>query len=94
VDVSLQLIPVGDTTDREISNASQDIRGTLERLQGVAQIGIPTIVRAEIAPTGSDKRPRPAEARAGPSNSVPASGDAMAEAFRRAGLTGKAPGRR
>jgi hypothetical protein len=40
VDVSLQLIPVGDTTDREISNASQDIRGTLERLQGVAQIGI------------------------------------------------------
>jgi protein Tex len=54
----------------------------------------PTIARADIAPTGSDKRPRPAEARAGPSNSVPASGDAMAEAFRRAGLTGKAPGRR
>jgi uncharacterized protein len=54
----------------------------------------PTIARADIAPTGPDKRPRPAEARAGPSNSVPASGDAMAEAFRRAGLTGKAPGRR
>src|SRR5262249_20315979 len=52
----------------------------------------PTIARADIAPTGSDKRPRPV--RAGPSNSVPVSGDAMAEAFRRAGVTGKAPGRR
>src|SRR5262245_36558718 len=54
----------------------------------------PTIARADIAPTGSDKRPRPAETRARPSSSAPASGDAMAEAFRRAGLTGKAPGRR
>ena len=54
----------------------------------------PTIARVDIAPTGSEKRPRPAETRADPSNSVPASGDAMAEAFRRAGLTGKAPGRR
>ena len=43
---------------------------------------------------GSEKRPRPAETRGSRSNSVPASGDAMAEAFRRAGLTGKAPGRR
>jgi protein Tex len=50
-----------------------------------------TIARANIAPTGSDKRPRLAETRAGPSNSVPASGDAMAEAFRRAGLAGKTP---
>ena len=54
----------------------------------------PTTASAEVAPGGSDKRLRPAETRAGPSNSVPASGDAMAEAFRRAGLTGKAPGRR
>ena len=54
----------------------------------------PTIARADIAPMGSDKRLRPAETRVGRSNSVPASGDAMAEAFRRAALTGKAPGRR
>jgi protein Tex len=53
----------------------------------------PTTARAEVAPTDSDKRLRPAETRAGRSNSVPASGDAMAEAFRRAGLTGKTPGR-
>jgi uncharacterized protein len=52
-----------------------------------------TKARAEIAPTGSDKRLRPAETRADRSNSVPASGDAMAEAFRRAGLAGKTPGR-
>jgi uncharacterized protein len=49
--------------------------------------------RAEIPPTGSEKCLRPGETRAGRSNSVPASGDSMAEAFRRAGLTGKTPGR-
>jgi hypothetical protein len=54
----------------------------------------PTIARADIAPMGSDKRLRPAETRVGRGNFVPASGDAMAEAFRRAALTGKAPGRR
>jgi predicted RNA-binding protein with RPS1 domain len=54
----------------------------------------PTTERAAIAPTDSDKRLRPAETRAGRSNSVPASGDAMAEAFRRAGLTGKTPAQR
>ena len=53
----------------------------------------PTTARADIAPTGSGKRLRPAETRAARSNSVPASGDAMTEAFRRAGLTGKTPGR-
>jgi|GraSoiStandDraft_24_1057298.scaffolds.fasta_scaffold12560_1 uncharacterized protein len=53
----------------------------------------PTTARAEIHPTESEKRLRPAETRAGRSNSVPAGGDAMAEAFRRAGLTGKTPGR-
>ncbi len=53
----------------------------------------PTAARAEIAPTGSEKRLRPAETRAGRSNPVPASGDAMAEAFRRAGLGGKTPRR-
>src|SRR2546428_289528 len=52
-----------------------------------------TKARAEIAPTGSDKRLRPAETRADRSNSVPASGDAMAEAFRRAGFAGQTPGR-
>src|SRR5246127_4310557 len=53
----------------------------------------PTIARVDIARTGSEKRLRPAETRAGRSNSVPASGDALAEAFALAGLTGTAPGR-
>jgi hypothetical protein len=51
----------------------------------------PATARAEIAATGSEKRLRPAEMRPGRSNPVPASGDAMAEAFRRAGLAGKTP---
>jgi uncharacterized protein len=51
----------------------------------------PTTTRAEITPTGLDKRLRPAEMHAGRSNPVPASGDAMAEAFRRAGLRSKPP---
>ncbi len=50
-------------------------------------------VRAEFGPAGSEKRRRPDETRAGRSNAVPASGDAMAEAFRRAGLADKTPGR-
>jgi uncharacterized protein len=53
-----------------------------------------TAARPAIAPSGSEKRLRPAETRAGGSNLAPASGGGMAEAFRRAGLTGKAPGRR
>src|SRR5262249_5777012 len=53
----------------------------------------PTTARSEIAPAGSGKRLRPGETRAGPSNLGSASGDAMAEAFRRAGLTDKTPGR-
>jgi uncharacterized protein len=53
----------------------------------------PTAARTEFGPPGSEKRLRPAETRAGRSNSVPATGDAMAEAFRRAGLAGKTPGR-
>jgi protein Tex len=53
----------------------------------------PTTARAEIPPTGSEKRVRLPKTRAGRSNTVPASGDAMAEAFRRAGLMGKTPGR-
>src|SRR3954451_5658663 len=52
-----------------------------------------TAARPAIAPSGSEKRLRPAETRAGGSNLVPASGG-MAEAFRRARLMGKAPGRR
>ena len=51
----------------------------------------PSTARAEIPPTESEKRFRSAETRAGRSNPVPASGDAMAEAFRRAGLAGKTP---
>jgi uncharacterized protein len=53
----------------------------------------PSTARAEIPPRESEKRLRSAETRAGRSNPVPASGDAMAEAFRRAGLAGKTPGR-
>jgi uncharacterized protein len=53
----------------------------------------PTEARTEIAPTASEKRHRAAETRAGRSNSAPTTGDAMVEAFRRAGLTGKTPGR-
>jgi len=48
----------------------------------------PTTAPTEIAPTRAERRLRPAETRAGRSNPAPPSGDAMAEAFRRAGLTG------
>jgi protein Tex len=53
----------------------------------------PTAAPTEFGPARSEKGLRPAETRAGRSNSVPATGDAMAEAFRRAGLAGKTPGR-
>ena len=49
--------------------------------------------RAEFGPAGSEQRRRPDQTRAGRNNAVPASGDAMAEAFRRAGLAGKTPRR-
>ena len=49
----------------------------------------PTKARPEIAPTEPDKPVR----RAGRNTAVPGSGDAMAEAFRRARLTGKIPER-
>jgi hypothetical protein len=38
VDVSLQISPVGDTTAREVSAASQEVRDVLERLPGVERI--------------------------------------------------------
>jgi hypothetical protein len=38
VDLSLQITPVGDTTQREISTASREVRDVLERLPGVARI--------------------------------------------------------
>jgi uncharacterized protein len=53
----------------------------------------PTAARNEFGPAGSVKCLRPAETGAGRSNSVPATGEAMAEAFRRAGSAGKTPGR-
>ena len=37
MDLSLQIIPVGDTTPREVSVASQQLRGILERLPGVLE---------------------------------------------------------
>jgi hypothetical protein len=52
-----------------------------------------TAARPAIAPSGSEKRLGRAKTRAGEGNLAPASGG-IAEAFRRAGLTGKAPGRR
>jgi uncharacterized protein len=52
----------------------------------------PTAACTEFSPTG-EKRVPPAETRAGRSNSVPATGEAMTEAFRRAGLADKSPGR-
>ena len=54
----------------------------------------PTTTRAEVGATGSEKRLRPGTTRAGPGNPGTASGEAMAEAFRRARLTDKTPGRR
>jgi len=38
MDVWLQITPVGDTTSREISVASQELRDVLEHLPGVARI--------------------------------------------------------
>jgi uncharacterized protein len=52
----------------------------------------PTAARTEFGPAGSEKGLRP-DARAARSNSVPAIGNTMAEAFRRSGLAGKTPGR-
>jgi uncharacterized protein len=54
----------------------------------------PATTSAEIAATGSEKRLRTAEMRPGRGNPGAISGDAMAEAFRRAGLARKTPGRR
>jgi uncharacterized protein len=53
----------------------------------------PATASAEIGATGSEKRLRPAETRPGRSNPGSISGDAMAEAFRRAGSARKTPGR-
>ena len=38
MDLSLQISPVGDTTAREVSAASQEVRNVLERLPGVERI--------------------------------------------------------
>ena len=38
MELSLQITPVGDTTAREISAASQEVRDVLERLAGVERI--------------------------------------------------------
>jgi uncharacterized protein len=53
----------------------------------------PTTARAEAAATKLETHLRRAETPAGRGNSGAANGDAMAEAFRRAGLTGKTQGR-
>jgi uncharacterized protein len=51
-----------------------------------------TTTRAEVGAMGSEKRLQPDETGVGPNNPGSASGDTMAEAFRRAGLTDKTPG--
>jgi hypothetical protein len=38
MDVVLQITPTGDTTSREISSASQELRDALEHLPGIARI--------------------------------------------------------
>jgi hypothetical protein len=38
MDLALQIIPVGDTTAREISAAAQDVRNLVSRVPGIAQI--------------------------------------------------------
>jgi hypothetical protein len=38
LDLSFQITPVGDTTSREISAASQELRGVIERIPGVARV--------------------------------------------------------
>jgi uncharacterized protein len=53
----------------------------------------PTTARYDIAPKRSEKPLRPVETRPDRGNLAPATGDAMAEAFRRARLAGKPPGR-
>jgi hypothetical protein len=40
MDISLETVPVGDTTSRELSKAAQDLRAALEGLEGVTQINI------------------------------------------------------
>jgi uncharacterized protein len=53
----------------------------------------PATARAEMAAPGSEKRRPPAEMRPDRSNRGSISGDAMAEAFRRAGAARETPGR-
>ena len=38
MDLLVQITPIGDTTDREISAASQEVRDILERLPGVGRV--------------------------------------------------------
>jgi hypothetical protein len=51
LELSLQITAVGDTTAREISAASREVRGVLERLAGVEQIEpqhVPAPDRAKV----------------------------------------------
>lgn len=41
MDIELKIISVGDTTMREISNASAELYDVLERLPGVEQVDVP-----------------------------------------------------
>src|SRR5205085_1465713 len=68
-------------------------REEVEKLEDVKPGMVLEGVVTNVAALGSEKRLRPAE-RPGGSNRVPANSGGMAEAFRRAGLRGKVPGRR
>ena len=61
-------------------------------LRALWSAALPEPDRAALS-TDQRKRLRPGEARAGSSNPGSVSGDAIAEPFRRAGLTDKTPGR-
>ena len=49
MDLSLQIIPAGDTTAHEVAAASQEVRRALERMPGVADV----VTRRVAAPDGA-----------------------------------------
>jgi hypothetical protein len=52
VELSLQIIPAGDTTSREISAATQDVREVLERLPGVSTVAAQQVAAPDHAKGG------------------------------------------
>jgi len=52
MELSLQIIPAGDTTAREISAATQDVRDMLERLPGVSAVAPQRVAAPDRAKGG------------------------------------------